>query len=153
MRDFWDGLTSAQKMIVVLIVIILLWILWNRTKGTIQGWGTALQAGGEISQLEAAGLKATYTANQYKSMANNLFDAMDGFGTDTETIYTVFKKLQNDIDFIKLDAAFGVRTATDNLFGLMEAEDLSGWIKDDLSQTEITKLNNQLRNQGISKQF
>lgn len=153
MRTFWNGLSSMQKAIFVLILVILIWVLWNRFKGSITAFGNRLQAGGEIAQLANQGIKPTYTAQQYNKMADDLFVAMDGYGTDSEVVFSTFKKLKNDADFIKLDSAFGVKTATDNLFGLMEAEDLSGWIKDDLSQTEIQRLNKQLANQGISKSF
>lgn len=153
MKIFWDGLTSMQKIMVVIIAMIIIWVLWNRFKGAYTAIENSVQAGGEIAQLSSQGIKATYTTAQYNSMADDLYEAMNGWGTDSNTIYATFKKLKNDVDFIKLDTAFGVREASDNLFGMLEEEDLQGWILDDLSKTQIDKLNKQLKNQGISKSF
>lgn len=153
MKNFWDGLSSMQKTLFVIILIVFIYIIWNQFKGSITAFGNRMQAGGEIAQLSNQGINPSYTSQQYSNLADDLFDAMDGFGTNTNVIYNTFKLLKNDADFIKLDTAFGVREASDNLFGLMEQEDLTGWIKDDLSSTEITKLNKQLANQGISKSF
>lgn len=153
MKNFWAGLSSMQKTVFVIILIVFIYIIWNRFKGSITAFGNRMQAGGEIAQLSNQGINPSYTSQQYSKMADDLFDAMDGFGTNTNVIYNTFKLLKNDADFIKLDTAFGVREASDNLFGLMEQEDLTGWIKDDLSTSEIAKLNKQLANQGISKSF
>ena len=153
MKNFWGGLSSMQKIIAVIIFMVLIWFFYNRFKGALMGAASKIKAGGEIAQLENAGIKPSYSDSTFEKMADDLFEAMDGIGTDTATVFSTFKKLKNDADFIKLNAAFGVRAGSDNLFGLMEDEDLAGWIKDDLSSTEITKLNGQLKAQGISKSF
>lgn len=140
-------------MLAILIVLVIVYLFWNTIKGAGKAIGNAAQNGGEMAVLTSNGVKASYTSDEYKSMANKLYEAMDGWGTDSATIFTIYGKLNNDVDFIKLDQAFGVREATDNLFGLYAPEDLEGWIKDDLSTSEITQLNNILKKRGITKRY
>lgn len=153
MGKFWNDLTGGQKLMAIVIAIILLWLFWNTLKGAYRSASNTLQNSGEMAALSASGIKASYSPDEYKSMANKLYEAMDGWGTDSPAIFSIFGKLNNDVDFIKLDQAFGVREATDNMFGLYSAEDLEGWIVDDLSTSEITQLNSILKKRGITKRF
>lgn len=153
MKQFWNNLSSMQKVFVIVIAIILLWVFWNTLQGYYMTAKNTLQNTGEMAGLQSQGITPTYTAAQYSDMADSLFTAMDGYGTNEDKIYAVFNKLRNDADFIKLDQAFGVRGATDDLFGFYAATDLQGWIIDDLDSSEITKLNNILRKKGISHTF
>jgi hypothetical protein len=69
----------------------------------------ALMAETEIKGLEQQGVKATYTNSQYESFAQTLNEAMNGCGTNEESIYEVFRKIKNEIDIRKLISTFGVR--------------------------------------------
>lgn len=149
--NWWKGLTSAQKFTVLLIIVVLVWIIRNSIKGAMSGAANSIQNLSETAVLQANGIKASYSDSTYKSMATKLFDAMDGYGTDEDVIFEQFDKLKNDVDFIKLDKAFGVRTASDNLFGMIEPTDLKGWIRDDLSPAMIANLNARLKSNGVTK--
>lgn len=54
--------------------------------------------------------KATLSSAQFRSMANKIYSAMDGYGTDEEAIVAVFRSLKTDGDFVGLQKAFGIRT-------------------------------------------
>jgi hypothetical protein len=151
--NWWGGLTSQQKLVFVLIIIAFIWIVRNAIKGAVRGAEGAVQNVSETAVLQASGIKPSYSDSQYKAMAQKLFDAMDGAGTYDDDVYAVFDKLNNDIDFIKLDKAFGVREASDNLFGAIPSEDMRGWIRDDLSAAQIVTLNKRLKANGVSKRF
>ncbi len=151
--NWWGGLTSQQKLVVVLITIAFIWIVRNSIKGAVRGAEGAVQNVSETAVLQANGIQASYTDSQYKAMAEKLFTAMDGPGTYDDDIFSVFDKLNNDIDFIKVDKAFGVREASDNLFGIFASEDLRGWLKDDLSAEQIVTLNKRLKSNGVSKRI
>lgn len=151
--NWWKGLTSAQKFTVLVIIAVLIWILRNSIKGAVSGAANAVQNVSESAMLQANGIKASYPDSTYKSMATKLFDAMDGYGTDEDVIFEQFDKLKNDVDFIKLDKAFGVRTASDNLFGMIEPTDMKGWIRDDLSPALIANLNARLKSNGVTKRL
>lgn len=153
MAKFWNNLTGGQKLMAIVILIILLYLFWNTIKGIERAAANSIKNGGEMATLAANGIKASYGSDEYKAMANKLYEAMDGWGTSSDVVFSVFGKLNNDVDFIKLDQAFGVREASDNMFGLYPSEDLEGWIQDDLSTSEITQLNNILKKRGITKRF
>lgn len=53
--------------------------------------------------------RATISNAQALSYANSLHAAMDGYGTDEGTIYSVFRKIKNSGDFALLMNAYGVR--------------------------------------------
>lgn len=150
---FWDSLESREKMILIIVVVVILWISRNKIKGFLNAAGKNLQNQSEISKLQSNGIKATYDAEKYQKLADYLFRAMDGVGTYVQDVYNAFNQLRNDVDFIKLDTAFGVRTPTDTWFGLAGSHDLKTWIKEDLSESEVSTLNNLLKNRGVSKRF
>lgn len=153
LTNWWNGLTSNQKFFVVVFLIVTIWVLRNAIKGAIQGASDKVQQQSETAMLQAQGIKPSYSESEYKSMANKLFEAMDGWGTNDDVVFAQFDRLNNDVDFIKLDKAFGVRTASDNMFGLIEPQDLRGWIRDDLSSESIATLNQRLKQSGISKRI
>ena len=87
--------------------------------------------------------KLTHTELEFKSMAEMLYTAMKGPGTDEKAIYSVFEKLKTEDDYLKLCSAFGIR---DN-------EKLGQWITGDMNAGERKKLNNILSGNGISAKF
>lgn len=152
-KNWWKSLTPGQQLFVVIVIIIVLWIARNAIRGYVEGAQNAIQNVSEEQALNNAGVKGTYTSSQYKAMADTLYSAMDGYGTEEEPIFNTFRKLKNDVDFIKLDDAFGVREATDNLFGLTPPADMRTWLREDLGEEEIKTLNAKLKSQGITKRI
>lgn len=53
--------------------------------------------------------KATLTREQFITLANQAHGAMDGYGTDEDTLKRIFWQLKNDADFAGLSAAYGIR--------------------------------------------
>lgn len=146
----WFNKQSAVvQLVIVIIVLYLLYELYNYVVDTT---GFVRQQT-ELEILAQQGETASYTESEYLKMADDLEDAMDGIGTYNDDLYAVFGKLKNTTDFIKLSAAFGIRSGSDNLFGILPPSDLAGWIQDDLSQSEIEQLNRFLANKGIKKGF
>lgn len=70
---------------------------------------TVKAADQEAKKAEAAGQKPSYTEATYKSMADQLQLAMRDWGTDWPSIEGVLNRLNNDVDFLRLYTAFGVR--------------------------------------------
>ncbi len=64
----------------------------------------------ELAKLNSqSATKQTITPEQAAEMANQLFTAMDGYGTDFNAIVTVFSQLKNDADFLAVSTAYGIR--------------------------------------------
>ncbi len=88
----------------------------------------------------------------YKGYADSIYAARSAnniFGTDEDAIYSVFKKMNNDLDVAKLITAFGQRRLS---FSLNSAN-LGGFLTDELDATELGIVNSGLRSKGIKYQF
>jgi uncharacterized protein YuzB (UPF0349 family) len=87
--------------------------------------------------------KLTYQLSYYGIWAKDLFNAMDGVGTNEQVIYDVIKKMQTKDDVLQLITAFGVE----------EEETLTQWIVSELSSSERATLNRLLTDKNINYQF
>lgn len=58
-----------------------------------------------------------YTDTEYKIMAENLFEAMNGIGTDENSIYTTLSKLKSAADWYRLIDVYGVREHSNSAYG------------------------------------
>ena len=102
--------------------------------------------------LEQEGQKASYLDSAYKGYADSIYTARSANnfgGTDEDAIYSVFKKMNNDLDIAKLITAFGQRRLS---FSLTSAN-LGGFLTDELDTTELGIVNSGLRSKGIKYQF
>lgn len=97
----------------------------------------------EIKALEKEGITPTLSASQINSYALKLYRAMDGAGTDEEQVFSVFNAMGNDADVLNLIKAFGLK----------EDENLSQWLADDFSQSDLDKINNILASKNIEYRF
>ncbi len=95
--------------------------------------------------------KQVLTDAQLKAMANKVFSAMDGYGTDEEAIISVFRSLKTDGDFVGLQKAWGRReissgwgNPTPNFKGT-----LNGAITDELSNYYKQRINKILGDKKI----
>jgi predicted negative regulator of RcsB-dependent stress response len=62
----------------------------------------------EIQNLKNQGQVPSHSDAQYNQFAEDLFQAMNGCGTEVKKVYKVFDKMYNDIDVYKLILAYGV---------------------------------------------
>jgi hypothetical protein len=97
----------------------------------------------ELDNELIKGKKLSYSENLYQSYANKLYAAMKGLGTDEKAIFAVFNAMNNKADLLKILTVFGTR---DNM-------SLNEWIYDDLSLSDINKINTILANKGIEYSF
>jgi len=113
-----------------------------------------------LADLNKQGVVPNYTDAAYLSMANSLFQAMDGKGTDEAAIYQVFYKIVNDADFAKLMLAFGRRVWDEPLFsgekiswfGLKGSSGgtLTSAIHSDMDNEEVNRVNQILESNGVN---
>lgn len=143
MKQWFSKLSPVMQIVVIVVAIIAVWFVLKIAKNYAGRLGQYAESVGESAALESQGVKKTYTQSQYNSMASQLYFAMKGIGTDEDVIYTVFGKMQNDLDVIALTNAYGVR----------DGYDLQGWLRGDLSSSEMGKVNTILANKGITKSF
>lgn len=121
---------------------------------------TSKQISNDIAKLENDGVQATYADSAYLQFANMLFQAVAGAGTDYDAIYNIFDKIKNDVDYLKLNKAFGVRRYgaifekdplpfVSNIFPLPEYT-LTQALSSEMSDSKIAKLNQILKSNGVT---
>ena len=92
----------------------------------------------------------------FRALSNDVFDALDGYGTNEEAIENAFNKLQSDADLNALIDAYGVRTVSSGALNVFQKDytgDLFGSLKSELNSTELDRLNQILANKGITKRI
>lgn len=118
------------------------WIIGNVT--------TVAQAKNEVNRLVAQGVKPTYPDSSYSQYANAIYSAgFNTIGTDENTIYDIFKKMQNDLDVAKLIAAFGEQRVEFSFQSLP----LGAWLRTELSASEMQVVNKILSDKKIKYQL
>lgn len=104
------------------------------------GGGNGGGGGGEVNQ-------------DFLPMANAIFDAMDGYGTNEGTIETELKKLRSKSDWNALVNAFGTRTLSSGSWNVFQ-DDFTGnlpeCLNEELDSTEIQRVNQILNKIGVS---
>jgi len=135
-----------------IVGVILFVIFWKRFS---RWFGKAAEVANiEAMQQSVNASNLTFPKNQYSLFADNLFSAMDGMGTDEESIYGVFRQMQTDDDVSQLIVAYGIRTVTDPRPWYSNKDlSLAQSIKDELDETEVKKINVILAGKGIKYRF
>jgi len=90
----------------------------------------------------------------FRSLANQLFDAFDGYGTANKKVKDIFKLLKSNADYDALKAAYGVRevsSGTGNIFVSNYEGDLPSTLRNEMSKSEINELNQILTSNGITR--
>ena len=91
------------------------------------------------NEVKKTGL--TYPKSQYSSFANELQQAGFDVGTDEDAMYSIFRKLKNDADYLQLTAAWGKPTRTIYDWGVGRPMTLTQFLRSELSDSEIRKIN------------
>ena len=96
----------------------------------------------------------SYDGTEYRDMADQLFEAFNGPGTNDKLWREVFNRMKTDADVNQLIVAFGSRKPTTGGFSFgRKAETLAQWVAGDLSVNQRKELNNMLHSKGITKTF
>ncbi|MDD4699187.1 MAG: hypothetical protein PHV07_02880 [Oscillospiraceae bacterium] len=89
----------------------------------------------------------TFSNLEYQNMAQRLFDAMSGAGTDEDTIYSILRMLRTRSDWFKLVDVFGVRES--DAFYSGWSGNLMEWLVDELNSSEQEEVANILSRIGV----
>ncbi len=102
----------------------------------------------EKKELESSGMELTLPESTLAAMADSIYNA--GFiigGTDEDAIYSQFNKLGNDLDYITLNLKFGKRREE---FSWGDSASMATFLRGELSDSEIAKVNSILSSKGIT---
>jgi ribosomal protein S13 len=119
----------------------------------------------ELEDLRNRGINITHSLSEFEGYSQAIIEAINGCGTDEETIYNVFRQMKNDADIRQLIATFGIRfyrpceisqpisytrwLFDDQAFGGA----LSTYLYYDLSDSEIEEINDILKNNRVNWTF
>lgn len=127
----------------IIIGTIVLWMVYTKVKAKMSAFKRTSENKAEVSVLQSQGQTKSYTIAEYQRMGRQLYTAMAGMGTDEQSIYNVMGKLNNDLDFLGLDAGFGMK----------DGYSMQEWFDGDLSQSEKGKINNMMNSSGLTKRI
>lgn len=128
--------------IVIIIILVIILIVYRQIKKTIQN----KQDKDLVRESDQAIVQnaLTYTEADYKAMADKLYIAMKGLGTDEEAIYEVIGRLRTRSDWYALIKAFGVRKSGGFSGNLVQ------WLVDELDEDERKRVNDMLAKFNVS---
>ena len=98
-------------------------------------------------------LQPSTNSLDYSQMADNLFNAMNGYGTGNTTIEEELKKLKSKSDWNNLVNAFGIRKISSGFGNIFQGDftgNLPECLNDELDQDELKSANKILNKIGVS---
>jgi uncharacterized protein (UPF0333 family) len=135
--------------IVVSIIVIIIFINIKNYIKKLMNRGDETSREAKMNYNEAF---LSYSNLEYKNMAERMYQAMLGPGTNTSTIYEILGRLNNADDWYKLVSTFGVKESTYTY--LLTLSKFSGnlieWLTDELSANEQKKVSGILANIGVT---
>jgi hypothetical protein len=103
---------------------------------------------GELD-TETKATPLSYPASQYATFANIIETAGFDIGTDEDAIYTVFRSLKNNADYLALSNAWGKPTRKIYDFGIGYNVTLPQYIRWEMNDTEVNRINSILQSKNI----
>ncbi len=144
------GIITAA-VVLVAVAAALKFILPKKSKGGDDNSGGGNAGGGGNT---GGGGGQVNTNLDFRSLANQLFDAFDGYGTANSKIKEIFKLLRSNADYDALKAAYGVREVSSGAWNIFQSNfegDLPATLREELDSDELAELNQILTSNGISR--
>ncbi len=148
---------SARGLKIVMLVggAIGLYVLYKALSGFVSNQGGRQEVQGALDELDNLNNNPSTAQKlskyQAKQLANAIFTSMDGYQTNEEAIYTAFRQLKNNADFLAVSSAYGIREVSSGQWN--PSENMKGTmtqcLQDELDATETKKVNEILKNRKI----
>jgi len=140
------GVIGVGGILVAGFVVYKIFKKFSSTEATDRAEASAVET--ELKE-EMARTKLTYPESQYKSFASQIEIAGFDIGTDEDAIYSVFRKLKNNADFLALTQAWGKPNRKIYDWGIGRYMTLAQFIRYEMSNREVDKINAILGAKGI----
>lgn len=135
----WAFLPIKAKIAVVAAAVVAAYLVYRKISKKNDADLAAEQLKSSVYTMPVNKSNLTLTDNELVVMASQLYTAMEGAGTDTGTIDTVFSKVKTKDDLSALIRAYGVR----------DGEDLRMWLKSDLSGARLKSIKQVFEDLGL----
>jgi hypothetical protein len=142
------GISTIATLLGSVVLLVVLYVIFQkRIQATISSIRNRGQAKDEKKMLEQMGMKLSYAPSWYTTNAQKLYEYVH-YGTldwncNESGTQGILMKLNNDLDYLELYMAFGVK----------DSWDLSSWVYGCLNQGEIQKINQVWLTKGITKRL
>jgi ABC-type glycerol-3-phosphate transport system substrate-binding protein len=141
------GIITAAVVLVAVAVAMKFILPKKSNGGNISGGDNA--GGGNTG-----GFSPVNTNLDYRSLANQLFDAFDGYGTAENKVKEIFKLLKSNADYDSLKAAYGVREVSSGTWNIFQSNfegDMPATVKHELDDNELAEVNQILASNGVTR--
>jgi len=144
-KYIWIGIACV---VAIILAIIYGPKLWKWATRSAEVANMAVMA----AQVNKGNL--SYPLNQFNVYADQLFQAMDGNGTDEEAIYAIFRAMNNADDLSQLIVTYGTREITDPLpWNPNKNMTLAAALRDELDSEELKTVNMIIAGKAIKYSF
>ena len=140
------GIKGIASLVAVLVLSTVVLLIFKKKIGS---WVDSAKNRAKIKDerkfLEDLGMKLSYPENWYTSKVQKLYEAVRtgtlDWNCDETATQQILMSLNNDLDYLELYLAFGIK----------ETFDLTSWVYNCLNQSEINFVNSNWKSKGITK--
>ena len=160
--EIFKGLPTWAQGVIALVVVGGIGVIGYNIYKTIQkkqGQKDQKQeldnANQTVIDLTKAGQKPSLDSFKLAQLANQIHSALNGYGTDENSVYRAFLQVKNDLDVVNLTKAYGIRKLSSGNWN--PTKDFEGTLgqslTEELDPKEMAALNLILAKKGIKYRF
>ena len=142
------GKFTLKKMLAVLVALIVLYFVWKFFFKKSADELAAEKAAETINGLPIEENNLSLSQSDINLIAQELYNAMKGVGTDEDAIVSVFNRISTKDDLLAVMKRFGTPEYGSWWLG-HKYLDLTGWLKEELSGEPLRTVRNIFLNYGI----
>jgi hypothetical protein len=135
------GKYTLKRILVIFVVIILVYYAYKIFIKKSAAEIAEEKAKETLSGLTVSESNLTLSKNEINLISQQLFDAMDAYGTDEDAIISAFNQIATRDDLLAVMKRFGTPAYGSWLFG-HEIYDLRAWLKAELSGDTLNYVRN-----------
>lgn len=153
-EKFVDDIVNDPKKalvwgILIILAVVVLYIVWDKLKSIFSSISSSVS---NVVNNPVESNNLTQADSWYSSAADSIFNAMNGYGTDYDTIISLVTTLQNQDDWNQLKRKYGTRTLEHFLY-----DDLTGGLvehlRSELDSYEKQNINFHLNQRKINERI
>ena len=142
------GNFTLKKLMVALVALLLLYFAWKWFFKKSAEEKAAEKAAETINGLVIEETNLSLSQSEINLIAQELYNAMKGVGTDEDAIVSVFNRISTKDDLLAVMKRFGTPEYGSWWLG-HKYLDLTGWLKEELSDEPLNAVRNVFLNYGI----
>ncbi|MDR3134344.1 MAG: annexin [Prevotellaceae bacterium] len=142
------GRFTLKKMLAVLVALMALYFAWKFFLKKSEKEKAAEKAAEAINGLAIEETNLSLSQGDINLIAQELYSAMKGVGTDEDAIISLFNRISTKDDLLAVMKRFGTPEYGSWWLG-HKYLDLTGWLKEELSGDTLNSVRNVFLNYGI----